>query len=149
MKKIFFSIVLFFLVININSDTAKISSQGLVKTNVAQNMTGSIIAQEINDLISWGFEVKEVPYDRNPNGWSNYLARLSMNNRIWYRSDIGAIYYTFLLSNTSRKYAVYTYITKGDYYRGSSELTNYDYNFGVYEIIGFGNPNYGFGNPYF
>jgi len=149
MKKLFCLIFLFFLFINVNADTAKISSQRLVKASVAQNMIISIINEEIEDFIKWGFDINIMNYDGNPKKWETYITNLTINNRTWYRSDIGAIYCTLLLSNTSRKYAVYTYITKGDYYRNSSELINMEYLVNVIEIIGFGNPNYGFGNPYF
>jgi hypothetical protein len=140
MKKLFGSILMFFLAINVNADTAKISSYYLVRSNVAQDMFVSIIDNENEYLKKAGFGISYMKDDGNLNSWVNYVSDLAMRNRTWYRSDIGAIYCTLLLSNTSRKYAVYTYITKADYYRSSSELFNIDYYVEVYEIIGFGNP---------
>jgi len=142
MKKLFFSILLVFCVISVYADTAKISSQLLVKSNVAQDMFISVISGEVENYIGWGYELKNMPYDGKPNKWATYVTDIAINNRAWFKSDIGAIYCTLLLSNTSRKYAVYTYITKGDYYMNSSELVNMQYLVYVFEIIGFGNPNY-------
>jgi len=142
-KKLFCYFLLFFLVININADTAKISSQRLVKSNVAQDESVSIIDEEVENMRKWGFGVNYFKDDGNPNNWVNYLVRLTLNNRIWYKSDIGAVYSTLLLSDHARKWVVYSYITKGDYYRGSSDLFNITYFAEVYEIIGFGNPNFG------
>ena len=140
MKKLFCLFFLFFLVININADTAKITSYYLVKSNVAQDIIVSIINNDVEVLRRIGFGIKRID-DGNPNDWVTYLVRLTMNNRTWYRSDIGAIYCTFLLSDHTRKWAVYTYINKGDYYTGSSELVNINYSFMVYELTGFGNLN--------
>ena len=139
MKKLFCSIYLFFLVININADTAKISSYYLVRSDVAQDVFVSIINNDVENLRKAGFGMNRFD-DGNPNNWVTYIVDLAMYNRTWYRSDIGAVYCTLLLSDHARKWAVYTYIKKGDYYTGSSELVNIRYSFMVYEIIGFGNP---------
>jgi hypothetical protein len=136
MKKLFASIILVFMVVSVYAATARITSQYLIKANVLAEMTEWVINAEVEKLRKEGYNPRVLTSDEwSPNEWLIYIARLSIRNRRWYIADIGAVYRTNLISNTGRKYVVFTCITQGEYYRGSSELSgDIDYLHRGYEI---------------
>jgi hypothetical protein len=135
MRKLFVSTILLFLTMNVYAATARITSQYLIQANVFSEMYGYVVNMELDKIKREGYTITLLESDAwNTNNWVRYMARLSIRNRNWYKADIGAIYRTNLVSDSGRRYVVFTCITQGENYVGETELLSEEYVFWGYEI---------------
>jgi hypothetical protein len=116
MKKLVYSILLsVFAAASINADTATVTSQVRLKSLATDSDMESIVAQEVAKL-KREYTVIEIKRDtRSENSWGQYIVNLAYNYRTWYKDDIGALYRTNLVSNTGRKYVIFTCLDNATY----------------------------------
>jgi len=121
-------------------NTATVTSQYSI--GLASSYSPVPISDQIDDIVylevsklRQDFTVTPISSDEwNKNTWLDYIVKLALYNRTWYSKDIGYVYRTNLMSNTGKKYIVFTCIRKGNYYTDTLELTSYDYTRDAYEI---------------
>jgi len=121
-------------------NTASVTSQYSI--GLTSNYSKKTISDQFNDIVYLEVtklrQVSTVTFitrnEWDKNSWFNYIVNLAMHNRNWYKRDFGYVYRTNLISNTDRKYVVFTCIVKGNYYTDTLELTSYEFFHYAYEI---------------
>lgn len=141
-KAVLCLVVLLAVGTNVYSATAQITAQIVVGdvmsmasiTSSFNDATDFIIYMDVEKLKEQ-YRLTRLEIDTfERNSWANYLVNLVINNTRWYTHHFGKVYRTNLISNTGRKYVVYTCIKVGNYYTDTLEATNINYIAGVYEI---------------
>jgi hypothetical protein len=102
---------------------------------VADNTVGLWVDLEVSKLQLKYTVIPQNSDQWSRNAWAEYMAKCAIQNRTWYRNDIGTLYCTNLVSNPgSRRWVVFINIFQGVWTTGAVELEEIEYSYWAYEI---------------
>jgi hypothetical protein len=114
------------------ADTARVIRQ--YKIHEDTRYAKDVVAQEVSMLEQEYNVIPQIRDEWGNNNWAEYIANVVMDNRTWYAYEVGTIWRTNLISNTGRKYVVFTRISDGGYNERTLEYVQYNYTYWAYEI---------------